>query len=212
MLPRIVTGMTLGSILTLGFIYPLLFSFLLLAILTHILIVEWKNLLNWRSYTFWLLMPIYPILPFVLLILLNHEPVYRHLILYQFVIVSGLDTGGYLIGSTIGTHKIAPRISPGKTWEGFFGGCSIALICFYLLMIQQESTAPWWVITLITLVICIFSLLGDLFESILKRRANVKDSGTILPGHGGFLDRFDGMLFVALFVFCFKKQLLVWLQ
>jgi phosphatidate cytidylyltransferase len=153
-------------------------------------------------------MPLYPILPFILLIVMNHMPLYRHLLLPLFVIVSSLDTGSYIVGSAFGRHKIYPLISPSKTWEGFFGGYLIACISFsFLLWEQGRFTQPMWVVFLFTLAVSLLSLCGDLFESFLKRRARIKDSGSILPGHGGFLDRFDGILFAAVFFFLFRSYL-----
>lgn len=105
--------------------------------------------------------------------------------------VAAHDTGSYIAGKLWGKHKIAPSISPGKTWEGFLGGLISAL---GVTLFFFEPTAS---IMFFTLVVSTLALLGDLFESFLKRRANLKDSGTLLPGHGGILDRIDAILFVA---------------
>lgn len=206
---RIITGITLGVLFWSAMIlFPPIFSSCVLGlILVQIIFFEWKNLFDWHNPTFWLLMPLYPILPFTLLIILNHTPEYRHLLLYLFVIVSSLDTGAYIIGNIFGNHKIYPLVSPGKTWEGFIGGYIIACISLSTLLWEQGSSAARWIIILFTLIVCILSLCGDLFESLLKRHAQVKDSGTILPGHGGFLDRFDGILFAAFFFFFFKEYI-----
>jgi phosphatidate cytidylyltransferase len=116
------------------------------------------------------------------------------------------DTGAYITGIAIGRHRLLERISPKKSWEGFIGGMVIAILAAWLLSgwLGIMDTAGWIVISLI---ISIAGTFGDLIESMLKRSIGVKDSGSILPGHGGFLDRFDSAiisfplvyLFVSLF-------------
>jgi phosphatidate cytidylyltransferase len=101
-------------------------------------------------------------------------------------------------------------VSPGKTWEGFLGGYLFALCGLRLWLWEYNDQKPLWFLAIFTLLICITSLLGDLFESWLKRRANIKDSGNILPGHGGFLDRFDGILFTVFFFFLFRSWLIAY--
>lgn len=111
------------------------------------------------------------------------------------------DTGGYYAGSMFGKHKLWPVISPKKTWEGFFGGMALCVVvCFALGLIGNAAewrmlnvSAFGWI--LIGLVLHQAALFGDFFESALKRSLGVKDSGTILPGHGGILDRIDSILF-----------------
>lgn len=207
---RTITAFVLGSIFWLSFIYlPVwVFSIILLAILAQIILFEWTKLFNLHKLTFWLVMPLYPILPFVLLIALNQQEGYRPLLFILFVLVSSHDAGSFIAGKLIGKHKILPRVSPRKTWEGFVGGWLFATTGLTWLLWELHSLIPWWQIILFSTTICSLSLAGDLFESWLKRRAHVKDSGTILPGHGGFLDRFDGILFTAFFFYIFKDQLL----
>ena len=116
-----------------------------------------------------------------------------YLLLGVFIIIWLYDTGAYLTGMIWGKHKLYRRISPKKSWEGVIGGTVIALITGIILSRYfKEITQFEWV--MIVLVIVFFGTLGDLVESMLKRRVGVKDSGHILPGHGGFLDRFDGFL------------------
>ena len=114
------------------------------------------------------------------------------------------DSLAYITGSLIGKHKLFPSISPGKTWEGFAGGVLFTVLVAFILskwLIQQ--TAFEWM--MIAAIVGIFGTLGDLVESMMKRNAGVKDSGNIMPGHGGFLDRFDAYLFVMPFIYSFLQ-------
>ncbi|MCF8236102.1 MAG: phosphatidate cytidylyltransferase, partial [Bacteroidales bacterium] len=106
------------------------------------------------------------------------------------------DVFAYVVGSLIGRRKLFRQISPGKTWEGTLGGALITFGLAWLIagFFQVFLFEQWAVITAI---IIIFGTLGDLTESMIKRSVNIKDSGTIIPGHGGVLDRFDGVLFSA---------------
>lgn len=111
------------------------------------------------------------------------------------------DTFAYLVGSLVGKHKMTPRLSPGKTWEGFAGGLLFTLLGGWIIFrISGKYTSGSWI--LFSLIVGSLGLLGDLFESNLKRKMNVKNMGGLLPGHGGVLDRFDSLLFVspALFI------------
>lgn len=103
------------------------------------------------------------------------------------------DTGAYLVGSAIGRHRLWERISPKKSWEGFFGGLILTLLIALLFSgwLGVTDTKGWMIIALI---ISVAGTLGDLVESMLKRSLGFKDSGTVMPGHGGFLDRFDSMV------------------
>jgi len=108
------------------------------------------------------------------------------------------DTGAYIIGSQIGRTKLFPRISPKKTWEGSLGGVVVTFIIAYLLSTFFEDLAlrDWLVLAGI---VSVFGSIGDLVESMLKRSLNIKDSGNLLPGHGGMLDRFDAFIFLLPF-------------
>lgn len=110
------------------------------------------------------------------------------------------DSAAYLVGSVLGKHKMCPKISPAKSWEGLIGGAVFAVIMGVLnaVMFQQVSMVSWIVIAVLTFT---FGTVGDLFESKMKREIGIKDSGTILPGHGGFLDRIDSLLFAVPAVF-----------
>lgn len=111
------------------------------------------------------------------------------------------DTGAYFVGSLLGRHKMIPHVSPGKTWEGLggavLGAVAAALALSGILRIQ------WWEALLLGVLVCAAAVSGDLCESLLKRVAGVKDSGNIIPGHGGVLDRIDSILFVLIAVYWF---------
>jgi len=111
-----------------------------------------------------------------------------------FILIWLNDTGAYFAGRAFGRNKLAPSISPGKTWEGWAGGMVASLAVAQVLQALVPVSAPWFVLAL---VVSIFGPVGDLTESALKRRAGVKDSGQLLPGHGGILDRFDSHIFAA---------------
>lgn len=127
-------------------------------------------------------------------------------VLALFIIIWLNDTGAYLIGSKFGKTKLFKRISPKKTWEGTIGGAVFAIIASYVISLYfKELSLPEWLV--FALVIVVFGGYGDLVESGLKRRAGIKDSGTIMPGHGGILDRFDSTLFAAPMIFLYLKIL-----
>lgn len=110
------------------------------------------------------------------------------------------DTGAYMLGSQIGKHKLFERISPNKSWEGFAGAVLSSLFAAWVVSNWfTDLTLQDWMI--IALIIVVSGTLGDLVESMLKRSVNVKDSGVLFPGHGGILDRFDGLLISMPFVF-----------
>jgi phosphatidate cytidylyltransferase len=124
------------------------------------------------------------------------------ILLGYFLILWLNDTGAYLIGSAIGKNHLFERISPGKTWEGSIGGMIFALLTA-LLLSNYFTGFPTWQWMVMALIIVVFGTLGDLVESMLKRSLGIKDSGNIMPGHGGILDRFDAVLLSAPAVFVF---------
>ena len=117
----------------------------------------------------------------------------RYILLALFVCIWANDSGAYCVGSLIGKHKMIPRVSPGKSWEGLVGGFIFSLIAGYIfsIFVKEYSLLQWLIIAF---TISVFGTLGDLVESMIKRSVGVKDSGKFLPGHGGVLDRFDSIL------------------
>lgn len=163
---------------------------------------------------------VYAVLPFMVLVSLsctdktftfNHPTGqwYNDLAPYNFHYVLGIilliwasDVCAYLVGSLIGKHKLYERISPGKTWEGSIGATILTIGCSFLIAHwYPELPLKHWVV--ISIIVCVFGTIGDLVESMLKRQAGVKDSGKIMPGHGGILDRFDSLLFVSPFIYAY---------
>ena len=122
-----------------------------------------------------------------------------HILLGMIYMIWINDTGAYLVGSKFGKTKLFERISPGKTWEGSIGGAVFALIGAYIISIYYKDIElmDWLAISAIVIL---FGTLGDLAKSLLKRSIGVKDSGNILPGHGGILDRFDSIIMSTPFV------------
>lgn len=139
------------------------------------------------------------------------------MLLAMFIFIWTFDTGAFLVGSAIGRHRLFERISPKKSWEGVVGGIALAMLVAWGLHHYADDffSGPSLKIWLgMAAIVAVFSTLGDLFESLLKRTAGVKDSGRLIPGHGGILDRIDSLLFVipALLVYfvligVFKAQL-----
>jgi phosphatidate cytidylyltransferase len=137
---------------------------------------------------------------------------------YNYEIVFGLlfilwasDTGAYFAGTFFGRRKLFERISPKKSWEGFFGGAVLAMIfAVGLAQFFQTFSLIQWVV--IGFIVIIGGTFGDLVESLLKRSIEIKDSGTALPGHGGFLDRFDGLLISMPFIVAFIELAMLFTQ
>ncbi len=126
----------------------------------------------------------------------------KWLIIYLLVVVKLSDVGAYFIGSAIGRHKLMPRISPKKTWEGFIGGMATSLIASLIFFYATKGHFGWITMELhdaiiLGLVLPLLGVVGDLFESLLKRSAEMKDSSTIIPGMGGILDMIDSVLFAT---------------
>jgi len=157
----------------------------------------------------------YITLPFVFIVKISfgtndYNP---KIILGLFVLIWTNDTFAYLVGKSMGKHKLFERVSPKKTIEGFLGGVVFATFAGFLiskLYIQPKpefSNTSILIWTIISLIVSIFGTIGDLIESKFKRIAGIKDSGSIMPGHGGILDRLDSVIFVAPIIFLFYQIL-----
>jgi phosphatidate cytidylyltransferase len=128
-----------------------------------------------------------------------------HLLSFFFLVLMGADTGAYYTGRAIGKHKLAPKISPGKTWEGVAGGmvAALALATASHFWFFRELPLKWALP--LAAAMMILGVLGDLSESALKRSAGAKDAAKLLPGHGGVLDRLDSLLFNAPLIYYFAR-------
>lgn len=154
----------------------------------------------------------YVAVPFALLNIATFEnSTYDYQIIFGCLfILWASDSGAYFAGTLFGKRKLFERISPKKSWEGFIGGAILAFsfaygLPYFFSAIGHEPTIRSWQWIVIGLIIIIGGTFGDLVESLLKRSIEIKDSGTSLPGHGGFLDRFDGLLISAPFIVAFLE-------
>lgn len=147
--------------------------------------------------------------PFALLdfIAFDGDKFYGNTVLGLLVLTWSNDTGAYLVGSKFGKTPLLERISPNKTWEGFIGGIVVTfLVALVLSLFIQELRYRDWLA--LAGIVAVFGSYGDLVESMLKRSVRIKDSGTILPGHGGLLDRFDAFIFLLPFAAAY----LLWIR
>lgn len=205
----IITGTIVYMLIAAFALFPLdgRWLMLILPLLLMVMIIElFRKAANPFGNIAWtILSVIYIALPFALLIhFFGKDPAgwqeRSGTILGFFTILWLNDTGAYFVGSVAGKHKLFERISPKKTWEGSAGGFIIALLTAWGIsfLFTQFGLLQW---LSIALVIVVFGTLGDLVESMFKRSIGIKDSGDILPGHGGLLDRFDAVLVASPFVF-----------
>ncbi|MBR5238881.1 MAG: phosphatidate cytidylyltransferase [Paludibacteraceae bacterium] len=164
---------------------------------------------------------IYVALPFALINMIaffrgQFTPV---LVLSMLVFIWANDSFAYLTGSLFGRHRLFERVSPKKSWEGFIGGNLFALVAAYVMSIVDQplsnllvghngASLELWQWLVFAQIVVVFGTFGDLVESLLKRRLGVKDSGVAIPGHGGWLDRFDSFIFAAPVVACYLYLLL----
>ncbi len=132
------------------------------------------------------------------------ENFHYEIIIGSLFILWASDTGAYFAGTKFGKTKLFERVSPKKSWEGFLGGAASAYLIGYVLSRYFNSIEEWQWLCIATIII-IAGTYGDLIESLFKRSIAIKDSGKILPGHGGFMDRFDGLLLSAPFIATFLK-------
>ena len=127
------------------------------------------------------------------------------LLAFFFLVVMGADVGGYYVGKNLGKHKLAPKISPKKTWEGVIGGLVLSAAFAAISTATFFPELPYKFSIPLALAMCIVGLFGDLAESAMKRGSKTKDAASILPGHGGLLDRLDSLLFNAPILYYFAR-------
>ena len=132
----------------------------------------------------------------VSMVSIRNNPLYgSEYVLYIILIIWFADSGAYFAGRALGKNKLIPNVSPGKTWEGVAGAIVATLIITFIsLDLLNITSSQSFIFILITLVTVIYSIVGDLSESMFKRMANIKDSGSLIPGHGGILDRIDSLM------------------
>ncbi len=185
-------------------IVPLIFSVFILELYK-------KNKIPFANISFTFVGFIYVTIPFCFFFSLGFLADFNeynfHLPLAFLLLLWASDTGAYLFGRKLGKHKLFERHSPKKSWEGFFGGVLTSLLVSFAISYQFTEIPPL-VWAGMAVLITAFGTIGDLVESMLKRSLDVKDSGTFLPGHGGFLDRFDGLLISAPIVFVYLYLIL----
>lgn len=175
-----------------------------------------------KKVALWQAKPIRAILGFLVLIPmwvgfmeLKSQELSSVIIVYVMLLIWGADTGAYIAGKTWGNAKLAPNVSPGKSWAGFWGGLAttgiIAILFSFSInhWVRPMTLDDFIILALITLITAVISVMGDLVESMMKRHRGIKDSSQLLPGHGGVLDRIDSMA-AAVPVFAFMMVCLGW--
>lgn len=191
-----------------GYLFPfwlgiglILWCFNLIAILTFPRSQQYWGSPVFVAGVFLILLPLF----IQSLVNLYYLPKGKVLLVYLLFLIWSSDVGAYLSGKLMGKHKLIPQVSPGKSWEGVVGGLILAMLVAGIgaVYFQPASHVSWFVLAFITVISSVF---GDLFISILKRRCNLKDTGALIPGHGGVLDRLDSLI-AALPVFYFGLTL-----
>ncbi|MFK7049240.1 phosphatidate cytidylyltransferase [Flavobacterium columnare] len=181
----------------------------IISLIVLILLFNWlfdNKIKNINSLS-WIVLIGYIIIPFILITKLGQieENHYPHIIIGIFILIWINDTFAYLVGKKFGKRKLFEKISPKKTIEGFLGGTIFTILASFLISRYYVNLFPigYWI--LIALFTSFFGTIGDLVESKFKRSAGVKDSGSIMPGHGGILDRLDSVIFTAPFIYLLLK-------
>lgn len=212
---RIVSALVLAPLALAAISYGGLFFNILIAVMGLILISEWFNMIGHRPA--WLALGVvYVTIAVWAMWKLRLDPEWGAVTLYWVVaVVWGADTGGYIFGLSLRGPKLAPAISPNKTWSGFIGGTLLGGAAGWGVMAYNRPDAAVET-ALFSAALAIVSQCGDLFESWIKRRFDVKDSGNIIPGHGGLFDRVDGLVAVviamALINMAGQGNVLLWLS
>jgi phosphatidate cytidylyltransferase len=192
---RSLTGAVLiAAALVASFAGGNVFAYAVAAVATA-MFYEWTRIVRGWGAAWYASGFIYALLPALALLWIRERDAHGlELQLWVFLVTWSTDIGAYFVGRAIGKHKLAPSISPGKTVEGLFGGMAVAAFVGSAWVLGMGLGTP---LLLLAPLFAVAAQAGDLFESRMKRRAGVKDSGTWLPGHGGVLDRLDGLVPVA---------------
>ena len=192
---RSLTGAVLiAAALVASFAGGNVFAYAVAAVATA-MFYEWTRIVRGWGAAWYASGFIYALLPALALLWIRERDAHGlELLLWVFLVTWSTDIGAYFVGRAIGRHKLAPAISPGKTVEGLFGGMAVAALVGGAWVLGMGLGTP---LLLLAPLFAVAAQAGDLFESRMKRRAGVKDSGTWLPGHGGVLDRLDGLVPVA---------------
>ncbi|MBB6609462.1 phosphatidate cytidylyltransferase [Pontibacter sp. Tf4] len=212
--PNKFIGITLGAVLYVALFLieedliggELLYLTMPLLGLAFVLELYRKQPQPFTNIAFTLLGVLYVALPFGLLHKIAYLPqAYTwQPVLGLMLLIWSSDTGAYIAGKNFGKNKLMERVSPGKTWEGWIGGSVLTLIVAFILSLYLQDLAVYQWLG-IGVIVSVFGVLGDLVESLLKRSLGVKDSGTLLPGHGGILDRFDSLIIAIPFIVAFLQ-------
>lgn len=181
-----------------GYAYAVLTLLVMLAVFSVVIRYQrTQGRIGLNSKPLMLLLSFALTLIFVVALIALHASVSPAILLLSMAIVWAMDTGAYFSGRAFGKRKLAKYVSPGKSWEGVWGGALSAFILSFIVLSTVWAAMPVFERVLLSLAltsIALLSVFGDLFESVLKRQADIKDSGSILPGHGGVLDRVDSLL------------------
>jgi len=214
LVPRVISAAVLAPIALACVWFGGLAFTLLIDAATVLLAVEWIRLCRHAGAP-WLMVggTLWIVLAAAALLWLRADPMTgRANLLFLLLLIWGSDIGAYLVGRLIGGPRLAPLISPGKTWSGAAGGIAAALAVGWGAVRTTTGDLAWAMA--VALLLCVIGQLGDLTESFAKRRFGVKDSGTLIPGHGGLLDRLDALLavapFAALLALCLGRGVLLW--
>jgi len=210
--PHKAVFLLISSVIVVCFYYQLFNYVLILYFLTFVYLIldeVFKTVKHFEAIGTWLLSIVYISTPFGLLSLMDSSK-FTSAYGYNFAIVCLVlvwisDTFAFFGGKVFGKHKLAERVSPKKTWEGSISGLLFTVIAGILIWKFYMVNLGFFKVFAMSVLIGIFAQIGDLFESYLKRSVNIKDSSNLIPGHGGFLDRFDSILFTipALYIFLY---------
>ncbi|MCW5737508.1 MAG: phosphatidate cytidylyltransferase [Enhydrobacter sp.] len=199
LLLRVASAVILGPLLLAAVWYGFPWIDLVAAICAPLMIAEWFRLTRGRPIAFGLAV-LYSVAALLALLWLRHQPTYgRETIIWILACVWATDIGAYFVGSLAGGAKLAPSISPSKTWSGLVGGMCFSAVISAACGLAFDAGGTFMLVAA-GLVIAVVAQGGDLLESAAKRRAGVKDSGSIIPGHGGVLDRIDGLIAALIFI------------